>query len=104
MSGCEAVEITLCEQVVDVGCVTQVIEVCGTPGPRGRDGASSSTFFHSQATAADIWTINHNLGRYVNTTPYSVGGMEMLAEIIQASTNQVLIYFDAPQSGFAIAS
>ena len=50
------------------------------------------------------WVLNHNFGRYPNVTLLSVGGRQMLAEVLNASLNQILVYFDAPKNGVAICT
>lgn len=72
----------------------------GPPGPPGPPGSGNTQFI--QTAPASVWTINHNLGHYVNAKVYSSGGVEMWAEIIQPNTNQLLIYFDNPQTGYVI--
>jgi hypothetical protein len=72
----------------------------GQQGPPGPAGYAGSQFI--QSAPAAVWTVNHNLGHYVNAKVYSAGGVEMWAEIIQPNTNQLLIYFDGPQTGYVI--
>lgn len=78
----------------------------GPPGPAGPQGAAGGTVFqHNQLiTPAATWVVNHNFGRYVDVAVFSPGGREVLAEVLQASLNQVQILFDNPQTGFAICS
>lgn len=78
-----------------------IVEV-GIPGPRGADGIGSSYNQFNQTAPADTWVVNHNLGRKISIDIYSDGGKRMLAEIIQVSDNQVLVYFDEPTSGYAL--
>lgn len=59
---------------------------------------------HTQAVAATTWTINHNLGYRPTVRPMTVGGAEMTAEILHASANQALVYFDSPTAGIAVYS
>ncbi len=73
-------------------------------GPAGPAGASGSSYTHTQAGAATTWTVNHNLGFKPNTSVQSVGGVEIWAEILHVSTNQLLVLFDAPFNGFAVCS
>jgi hypothetical protein len=61
-------------------------------------------FEHVQNTASDTWTINHNLGSRPSVSAYSVGGKEMLGEILHVSANQLNIYFDSPVTGIAVCS
>lgn len=78
----------------------------GLPGPAGAQGLKGDTggtvVTFNQSTPDVIWTINHNLGRKTPVTVYTVGGVEMFAEIIQTSVNQTLVYFDQPTAGYAI--
>jgi hypothetical protein len=76
------------------------VGVQGPPGPPGPAGSGGTQFI--QSAPAAVWTVNHNLGHYVNAKVYSSGGVEMWAEIIQSNTNQLLIYFDDPQTGYVI--
>ena len=71
---------------------------------KGEPGAIGGTFEFMQSTAAALWTINHNLGFRPAVKALSVGGVEMLAEVIHTSTNQALVYFDAPTAGIATCS
>ena len=72
----------------------------GPPGPAG----GGSLYQHPQTTPSDLWTINHNFGRYAHINIYSPGGVAMWAEVVQATNNQCLIYFDSPQTGFALCT
>lgn len=89
-------EVLQVDVIVDTGV--------GPQGPPGVSGGASSTYEHSQPSAAATWVINHNLGFKPSTTAYSVGGQLMLANIIHMSLNQARIYFDGPVSGFAVCS
>ena len=76
----------------------------GPKGDKGDTGQAGSTHEHHQTTAASTWTVNHNLGFRPAVTILSVGGAQMLAEVIHASLNQVLVYFDEPMTGLAVCS
>ncbi len=65
------------------------------------DKPEDITFYY---TSQDTWIVNHNLNKRPNIDVYSVGGKEMLAEIIHTSLNQVIVYFDEPLSGSVIVS
>jgi Major tropism determinant N-terminal domain len=69
-------------------------------------GASvgGSAFSQSFTTPSLNWTVNHNLGFRPAVTVLSPGGAEVWAEVIHASVNQALVYFDAPYAGVAICS
>ena len=72
-------------------------------GPAGAAGPGSIAPFNF-LTPATTWTINHNQGRRVLVGLFSVGGLEMYAEVLQVSINQVLVTFDSPTAGYAIIS
>ena len=76
----------------------------GPSGPRGDPGLSGAPFEHYQSTQSATWTVNHNRGFRPAVTILSVGGIQMLAEVIHASLNQVLVYFDEPMTGLAVCS
>jgi hypothetical protein len=61
-------------------------------------------FEQTQATPAALWIVNHNLGSKPNARVYSPGGVEMLAEVIHISNNQIQVVFDAPTTGFVVCS
>lgn len=76
----------------------------GPKGDKGDTGQAGSTHEHHQTVAAANWVVNHNLGFRPAVTILSVGGAQMLAEVIHASLNQVLVYFDEPMTGLAVCS
>lgn len=57
-----------------------------------------------QSTPSSAWVFNHNLGRRPIVSVFSMGGSEVLAEVLHISTNQAQILFDSPISGYAIAN
>ena len=57
---------------------------------------------YDQTVAATTWTINHNAGRGVNISVYSVGGLQVIAQVIHVSVNQAQVLFDSAYSGYAI--
>lgn len=79
----------------------------GDPGPQGIQGVKGDiggTFEFPQNAPAAMWTVNHNLGFRPAVKALSVGGVEMMAEVIHANSNQVFIYFDDPKVGIATCS
>lgn len=70
-------------------------------GPAGVGGGS---YQHTQSIASAEWIVAHNLGFRPNVQAYSVGGMQMLAEVIHIDLNQARVYFDSPVAGYAICS
>lgn len=71
----------------------------GKQGPPGAPGTSPPRFTFVQSVANATWTVNHNLGYKPHVSVLSVGGLEMLAEVLHASDNQVLVLFDSPKLG-----
>lgn len=76
----------------------------GPKGDQGPPGDGSYRYQHVQSVAATTWTVNHNLGSRPNVGVYSSGGVEVVAEVVHASDNQVLVYFDAAFAGLAICT
>lgn len=70
----------------------------GPPGPAGADGATLD-FEHVQSDASTEWIVNHNLGVEPLVTVLTPGGVEMEANIVHVSVNQVRIYFASAQTG-----
>jgi hypothetical protein len=44
-----------------------------------------------QATAASVWTVNHNLGRYPSAKVLNTAGQELLCTIEHTSLNQLVV-------------
>ena len=65
---------------------------------------ASRQYEHSQTVQASSWTVNHNLNRYPQVAVLSAGGVEMWAETIHTSLNQVMVYFDQPTAGTVICT
>ncbi len=78
----------------------------GPPGPPGPPGPSGEDRYyrHDQGAASNFWVVNHNFGKRPLVGVFNSGGQEVWAEIIHASDNQALIYFDNPITGYAICS
>lgn len=72
-------------------------------GPAGASGGSALPPFQFLSPLA-VWVINHNLGRRPLVGVFSVGGIEMMAEVIHTSTNQIQVIFDNPTAGYAVCS
>lgn len=68
----------------------------GAPGPPSN---GAQTFV--QASPSGTWTINHNLGYVPIVQVFSVGGMEIVADVQNPSLNQTVIYLAAPMAGSA---
>lgn len=78
--------------------VTMELLTVGAQGPQG-----VTTFHnHSQAVASALWTVNHNLGRIpVAVRIKTLGGVEIEADVIDVSANQLTIAFKQSQAGSA---
>lgn len=76
---------------------TRIIRVAsGPPGPSGPPGVS---FTHTQSSPSADWTVNHNLGANPVVSVRSAGGVEVEAEVVHTSLNQLHIYLAAPAVG-----
>lgn len=71
------------------------------PTPPAASG-SVARYEHTQAAPATPWVINHNLGRRPAVAVMTLGGQEMLADVLHMSANQVQVFFDGPTAGLAI--
>lgn len=52
-------------------------------------------------TPSSTWTIPHNLGYRPDVSVYSIGGVEVVADILHIDFNNVLIMFNLPYAGRA---
>lgn len=74
----------------------------GSVGPAGPKGDTASVFYvHTQATASDIWTINHNLGGNPTAVVHDSAGTQCEGNFSYPSINQMTITFSAAFSGVA---
>lgn len=80
----------------------------GPQGPKGDTGdvgpPGVGGFDFTQSTPAATWTINHNLGYRPGVDLFTVGGVEMEAEVVHLSLNTTLVYFLTPTAGSARCS
>lgn len=76
-----------------------VVRAMGPPGPAG--GGDSAAYVHTQASASATWTIAHNLGFFPDVAVFTVGGVEVVAEVVHTSTLVTVVQFAAPMSGSA---
>jgi hypothetical protein len=66
----------------------------------GGAGGSSERYLHVQNSPAATWTVNHNLGvQPAGVNILSPGGVQLIAEVVHLSTNQLQVLFAAPQTG-----
>jgi hypothetical protein len=90
---------TVTGTAVVVGSSTPSVTVTNA-GPVGPPGAGAGYNFAQTATSA-VWTINHNLGYKPSVQVFTVGGLEMLAEVQHNSINQVIVTFNTAVAGTA---
>lgn len=77
-----------------------VIQRDGVPGKDG--GAGGTSYQHTQSAASASWTVNHNLGRWPSAVSVlSAGSVEVEADVIHVSINQLIVNFAAPFAGLA---
>ncbi len=64
--------------------------------------AAAARHQHTQGNAALEWVVNHNLGTWPTVTVYTLGLVEIEAEVAHASLNQTRIRFNTAQTGIAV--
>jgi hypothetical protein len=103
-----SVSVEVLKTTVVVASTGQVITVetraprmvsVGVQGPPGINGDSLSDFNQTFLSPLLQWTINHNLGREPLVSVKTVGGMEVLGDVIHISPNQLLVNFAEPMAG-----
>lgn len=80
----------------------------GPAGPKGDTvlvvGDGTPAYIHTQTNQQIQWLVNHNLGYKPAVSVFSVGGVQVMCEVIHQSNNQTTIYFDLPYAGTATFS
>ena len=87
------------------------MELTGTLTPNGTLTATLSTsvnivnndlhYTHEQRTAAAVWEIVHNLGKYPSVTVVDSGGSVVVGEVQYIDTRSLIITFSAAFAGSA---
>lgn len=103
----DASELVVIDTVVEVvECEDEqflVVNECGIQGPPGPPGPAGGTYYvHTQSTPSSAWVVNHNLGRLGHVTVFVPEYVEVEADVVQNTVNQVAITFATPQSGTAL--
>lgn len=89
--------------VPDVDTPTPIAIVVGPRGNTGPPGTGSAPLIFDQPSLASPWIVNHNLARSPGgVRVLSVGGIEIYADVIETSPNQVQIFFAQPTAGKAL--
>lgn len=73
-----------------------------TPYLKGDPGDAAAQFIHTQSAPLDTWTVNHNKGYRPSVQVYSPGWVEIEANIIHVSENQIVVQLNEPLTGFVI--
>lgn len=89
---------------VSIGAPSSSVQLALLSMLKGDKGEPGGHFQFIQNAPLATWILNHNLGRYVNCTIWTLGGQRQLAEVLQTSVNQMQVIFDAPASGFVVCS
>lgn len=71
----------------------------GPPGPPG--GGAGATYTHTQAIAAAVWTVPHNLGRYPSVTVADHLGNVITPDVRYLGDDMVQITHGTPLTGYA---
>lgn len=61
----------------------------------------NNTYTHTQLTASNSWTIQHNLNKYPQVTVVDSAGSVVVGDIDYISVNEVVVSFQAAFSGQA---
>jgi hypothetical protein len=77
------------------------VDLVGIQGPKGNDGIDASHYDFIQNSPSLLWTVNHNKGYKPAVSVFSVGGVEVEAQITHTSLNQTQIGFNIPTAGSA---
>lgn len=86
------------------------IGATGATGPAGASGPSGSSYVHTQAAPATVWTVNHNLNnQYVNVEPVDSTGNSFVGRydyptINFVNSNTLTLTFTSGQTGYAAVS
>ena len=64
---------------------------------------SNVTYTYPVTTAADTWTITHNLGRFPSVTVVDTAGSIMTGAVIYNSANQLTVTFFSEGSAEAVS-
>ena len=70
----------------------------------GGGGGGAVNYLHTQSSASDTWTVNHNLGYRPVVSVRSPGGVEVEATVTHVSVNQCVVTFAAPYTGSVFCS
>ena len=88
------------DDAIIVKPIVPIVEVTA-PGPQGVSAAGQIFYVHTQAVAASIWTINHNLGGQPTAVVLDSAGTQCEGTFSYPSANQMVITFSSAFTGTA---
>jgi hypothetical protein len=65
------------------------------------EAVAARSYVHAQTAARTEWIVNHGLGYKPSVTVYTIGGVEVEAEVVHISDYQLRVRFASPQTGYA---
>jgi len=63
--------------------------------------SAARSYVHTQTTPQNEWIVNHGLGYKPSVSVYTIGGVEVEAEVVHISDSQLRVRFGSPQRGYA---
>ncbi len=88
------------DDAIIVKPIVPIVEVTA-PGPQGVSAAGQIFYVHTQAVAAAVWTINHNLGGQPTAVVLDSAGTQCEGTFSYPSVNQMVITFSSAFTGTA---
>ena len=61
----------------------------------------NDSYVHDQLSSSEIWTINHNLGKYPSVTIVDSANSWVIGEVTYINENQLMVQFTATFAGKA---
>ncbi len=77
------------------------VALSGPQGRPGADGPPGTTYTHTQSIALSVWTVLHNLGRYMSVTVVDDAGNKVEPDVTYVSINEIRITHGAAMTGRA---
>lgn len=65
------------------------------------EGGGDLTYVHDQILSSQIWTVNHNLGKYPSIMIINSAGTVAMGDVTYINENQIIVTFSATFSGKA---
>jgi len=70
----------------------------------GGGGGSDAAYVHTQGSAAVVWTVAHNLGKYPAISVVDSGGSAIIPDVHYDNTSQVTLTFGSATSGLVFCN